>query len=391
MTAIQTALFDYAELDTETRIVVQQRTTEIKALMNRAASDIIDIGQKLIEVKAQLGHGSFGGWLAAEFDWQERTAQNFMLVANQFKSANFADLKIAPSALYLLAAPSTPESVRIEAIDRAAQGETITYSTARGIVSNHKNPPIPFVPDEDPLTPYEAQVAEQYAARYAQPAVVEYAPVSLPVVDPPSPPIVEYTPAPVSHQLINQSTSNEWYTPPPFLKAAHEVMGGIDLDPASNELANKAVRATRYYTIDDDGFNQEWGTRESPVRVWLNPPYGRDGGESNQSRWSKRLIKAYHAGTVSEAILLVNAVPGNEWFKPLKDFTICFPDGRIRFYNADVEAGDPTHSNALIYFGSNVARFVKVFSQFGAVMARLVECDGRVRVHGLEDSNDSDV
>ncbi len=32
-TAIQTNIFDYAALDTETRIVVQQRTTEIKALI----------------------------------------------------------------------------------------------------------------------------------------------------------------------------------------------------------------------------------------------------------------------------------------------------------------------------------------------------------------------
>lgn len=51
----QLALFDYDALDTETRIVVQQRTTEIKALMKRAASDIIEIGQKLIEVKRFVG------------------------------------------------------------------------------------------------------------------------------------------------------------------------------------------------------------------------------------------------------------------------------------------------------------------------------------------------
>lgn len=188
-----------------------------------------------------------------------------------------------------------------------------------------------------------------------------------------------------SHQLINASTNNEWYTPRPFLDAAHEVMGGIDLDPASNAMANEAVRAERYYTIHDDGFAQIWGTPDAPVRVWMNPPYGTHEGESNQARWSRRLIEEYRAGNVTEAIMLVNAVTGNGWFAPLKDFPICFPDGRIRFYNADTEAGQPTHGNALVYFGPNVARFVKVFSQFGAVMARLVEYDGHVYIRGVED------
>lgn len=224
-------------------------------------------------------------------------------------------------------------------------------------------PAIPFIPDEEePLTPYEEQVMNTYAARW-QPN-----------------PVTEPTAPLASHQLINASTNNEWYTPRPFLDAAHEVMGGIDLDPASNPLANKTVRATRYFTIHDDGFTQPW-----QGRVWMNPPYGTHEGESNQARWSRRLIEAYRAGDVSEAIMLVNAVTGNGWFSPLKEFPICFPDGRIRFYNAETEAGQPTHGNALVYLGPNVARFVRVFSQFGAVMARLVEYDGHVYIHGVED------
>jgi hypothetical protein len=183
-----------------------------------------------------------------------------------------------------------------------------------------------------------------------------------------------------NHQLINASTNNEWYTPRPFLDAAHEVMGGVDLDPASNDMANNAVRAAQYYTIDDDGYSKPW-----VGRVWLNPPYGIEDGESNQARWSRRLIQEYEAGNVREAILLVNAVTGNGWFAPLKDYPICFPDARIRFYNADTEAGQPTHGNALVYLGPNIAEFVRVFSQFGAVMARLVERDGQVFIHGACD------
>ena len=50
----------YAGLDIETRIVVQQRTGEIRTLMQRTTQDLIEIGQKLVEVKARLGHGLFG-------------------------------------------------------------------------------------------------------------------------------------------------------------------------------------------------------------------------------------------------------------------------------------------------------------------------------------------
>ncbi len=166
------------------------------------------------------------------------------------------------------------------------------------------------------------------------------------------------------HQLINASGNNEWYTPRPFLDAAHELMGGIDLDPASNERANLTVRAQRYYTINDDGTALPWFGR-----VWLNPPYGREEGESNQSLWTDRLIREYQSGSVSEALILVNAVTGNHWFRPLKQFPICFPDSRIRFYNEHGELGQPTHSNALVYLGPNVDGFERIFSRFGAVMA----------------------
>lgn len=244
---------------------------------------------------------------------------------------------------------------------RLVERNGITYEMNTANIG--ARPAIPFVPDDDPLTPYEEQMAEQYAARYAD--AEQHQPL-------------------INHQLINQSTNNEWYTPRPFLDAARDVMGAIDLDPASNPMANEAVQAARYYTITDDGYAHSWGAPDEPVRVWMNPPYGTHDGESNQARWSRRLIEEYRAGNVSEAIMLVNAVTGNAWFAPLKDFPICFPDGRIRFYNADTEAGQPTHGNALVYFGPNVARFVKVFSQFGAVMARLVEYDGNVFIQGVD-------
>ena len=109
-------------------------------------------------------------------------------------------------------------------------------------------------------------------------------------------------------------------------------------------------------------------------RVFLNPPYGRDEDGSNQARWSARLIDQYRSGTTKEAILLVNAVTGEKWFAPLWDYTICFTDHRIKFYNTDGEYSQPTHSNAFIYFGPDPVKFARVFSHLG-VVARRMEID----------------
>ncbi|MUG96556.1 DUF3102 domain-containing protein [Scytonema sp. UIC 10036] len=126
--------FDYAVLSPQVRILVQSKTSELKSLMRRSAQDLIDIGQKLTEVKEQLGHGNFGVWLKAEFDWSVRTAGRFMQVATQFKSAELANLNIAVSALYLLAEPSTPQKARQQALELAKKGENITFNKAKAIV-----------------------------------------------------------------------------------------------------------------------------------------------------------------------------------------------------------------------------------------------------------------
>ncbi len=145
-----TKSFDYSSLDAEISQFVQQQTGEIRMLMKRTAQGIVEIGQKLIEVKTKLGHGRFLNWLDAEFEWSEPTAQRFMRVAQKFKFVNLKDLQLAPSALYLLAAPSTPEAVREEALERASAGESITYTTAKEIKQKYTPPSTKPKPEPEP-------------------------------------------------------------------------------------------------------------------------------------------------------------------------------------------------------------------------------------------------
>lgn len=162
---MQPASFDYAQLDATTAAFVGARTGEIRALVRRSAQDIIEIGAKLIEVKERLPHGAFGQWLESEFGWSWDTAGNFMRVAGKFR--NFRNIDgFAPSALYLLAAPSTPETAVEEAVTAAANGTAVSYSQAREIVARHKEP-------EAALRPIETEApkgdAEPVSSRFACP------------------------------------------------------------------------------------------------------------------------------------------------------------------------------------------------------------------------------
>ncbi len=134
--------FDYTALDASTSQFVKVQTGEIRGLMKRTVESIFEIGQRLIIVKERLGHGRFGSWLETEFDWDERTARRFMSVAENLKnkSDKLSEVDFAPSALYVLASPSTPESARDEAFARAKAGESITYKAAKDIKQKYALP-----------------------------------------------------------------------------------------------------------------------------------------------------------------------------------------------------------------------------------------------------------
>ena len=132
--------FNYSALKSDIRLVVKQRTSEIKTILRRSTLDILEIGQRLIEVKEKLEHGRFLNWIEAEFELDERTARRYMGAAESFgfKSDTMSDLNFTPTTLYVLSAPSTPDSARDEALSRAKAGESITPTIAKTIVNEHK-------------------------------------------------------------------------------------------------------------------------------------------------------------------------------------------------------------------------------------------------------------
>lgn len=133
------ANFNYQDLNSQQRSEIERATAAIRERLRRAAQDIWEIGRMLSEVQSQLRRGQFDNWIKAEFDWSRRTAYKFISVYKRFdNSVNLEEVNIATSALYLLAAESTPEEVREEFIQKAQEGEKVTHQQVLRVVKKAK-------------------------------------------------------------------------------------------------------------------------------------------------------------------------------------------------------------------------------------------------------------
>ncbi len=163
---------------------------------------------------------------------------------------------------------------------------------------------------------------------------------------------------PASYHVSDDSY--EWYTPMEYIEAARKVLGGIDLDPASSDEANKIVSAKQYYTKSNDGLAQVWSGR-----VWLNPPYNMPLIE----QFIDRAIEAYKSGGVMAAIVLTNNSTDTAWFHKLLAYPVCLTRGRIQFENSDKRLAT-RQGQTLFYLGKERDLFARVFNEFGAVRIR---------------------
>ena len=160
--------------------------------------------------------------------------------------------------------------------------------------------------------------------------------------------------------VSNNSGENEWYTPAIFLEAARDVLAGIDLDPASSEVANRTVKAARIFTAQDDGLRQEW-----PIgSIWMNPPYS----QPLMGQFAEKFASEIRRG--STGIVLVNNATETAWFQTIaaECSAICFPKSRIRFLDPQGNLGAPLQGQAIIYCGPDAASFSEAFIGFGLVV-----------------------
>lgn len=417
-----TPRYDYANCDMETRLHVQRRTEAIHGLVKKSAETIIAIGEALIDVKDRLPHGSFRDWLAAEFDWNAITAAKYMNIARKYTDSVHLPSQ-STEALALLAAPSTPESARLEASEAAQQhGGGITLAHTREIVEHRRaeheqdaidavrgyfmrfskpqrvkeilqnirkgNPSgirhLDAIRQHTSLTfgypilkkacatlldegGVDGWFVEPEAGRGNGSADIE----AIVHADPPhreptayeDDPFFDEDDTPIGRNKHTHATgNNEWYTPPEYIEAARAVMGEIDLDPASSVAANEWVRANVFVSEEQDGLSWPWFGR-----IWLNPPYE----QPTVTNFCRRVVETHESSQIEQACVLVNNGTETVYGQALlgRCDAVCFPSSRIRFLLPDGSLKDsPLQGQMIVYFGDRSAEFKSVFSKFGVVL-----------------------
>ena len=366
-------------------ITLEQRADRIRRLQADVQRGIIEIGFELIEAKKQVGHGNWAEWLRNEFDWGDRTARYFMAVAERFGKRNtYSDLK-ASTLKAMLALPVGSEDKFIET--QADAGRPVESQSARELTANIKT----FKQNQARSADTESgevgggkyfgvwkdnqetvdELKHADSGRYEpREDVPDTEGDNLPdnaKIDSEADTGEDFhlTPPPVDETknlppiALNKNSTVEWYTPAEIVEAAREVLGAIDLDPASSETANQTVKAEKFYTAADNGLDKPWSGR-----VWLNPPFASGVIEL----FVEKIISEFVFGNVTSAVMISDNATETRWFRRLVNAgaAIVFTTGRINFYKGGTfEAGSPTRGQCLFYFGDDADKFYRVFAPFG--------------------------
>jgi len=153
------------------------------------------------------------------------------------------------------------------------------------------------------------------------------------------------------------SKMNDWYTPPEYIESVRKVLGTIQLDPATSELAQATIKADIFYTEETNGLGPVW---EGPV--FMNPPYSMP----EIGHFTDKLLSE----DVSDWIVLTNNSSDTSWFHKLAEecSLMCFTRGRVGFLNVEGEKMATRQGQCFFYKGDDVEAFKKEFSNYGLVI-----------------------
>lgn len=169
--------------------------------------------------------------------------------------------------------------------------------------------------------------------------------------------------------IQHSSGRDDWQTPDEILDAVRDVLGGIDLDPASSEEANSRVGAMQILTEADNALDCPW---PMDCRVYLNPPGGKIGNKSKTKLFWRRMMEYRKDGFLLHGIFAFFSIEGlqntqSETYSAM-DFPLCIPKKRVQWVHPTEEKHQPSHSNAFIYIPGHLNdtdHFIKIFSQIG--------------------------
>jgi hypothetical protein len=165
---------------------LKEHVAEIHRLRKRVTGDIIKIGKLLYACKDIVGRSEFLLLLEREFGWSEDTAERFIrLYKLSCHIPQIAEYDIALTGLHLLAAPSTPEAVQQQVIERAAIGERFSHAKIKEMIADAKEAAKPRQRLEPQITSAEAPKAAYAAEEQQLDNVADTADFSTPDKPPP--------------------------------------------------------------------------------------------------------------------------------------------------------------------------------------------------------------
>jgi hypothetical protein len=128
---------------TRLAVLADEIRTESNALsmhLKQTRDSVMKIGNKLIEVRSIVGHGNFLPWVETELEWSKSMAYNFIAIAEAAdKFPNFGNLDVPISALYLLAAPNTPDEAVKIVTERSKDGEKLSVEDVQAEIKKAKS------------------------------------------------------------------------------------------------------------------------------------------------------------------------------------------------------------------------------------------------------------
>lgn len=117
-----------------------------------------------------------------------------------------------------------------------------------------------------------------------------------------------------------------WGTPwPLFLEIQRRFgWGGYTIDPCAEEWSAKCPR---FYTAEDDGLSQPWGTITAPGRAFINPDF------SDIGPWFREALAKLRKAEIELATFLVPARTGMPWWHEvvLPFCSVVWCVGRVEF------------------------------------------------------------
>ncbi len=135
--------------------------------------------------------------------------------------------------------------------------------------------------------------------------------------------------------------------------------GLADLDPCHDPTGLTLARTNYDIRRGQSGLALPWFGK-----VWLNPPY------SDPALWLKLAAWYFHTGQ-AETLAIVNVSSGSRywhrWVWPLAT-AICFLESRVNFLYDGVPENGNRYDQAVIYYGSDLARFWAVWHAEGAIV-----------------------